>query len=246
MTEPGRGPIPPAGGPVQTHGPREDGPARPRPPAAPAFNAPRVVVWLVLATVAMHLVLHYGGVQIQAWLFELLALIPIRFSVRENWGVNWAATLASPLGHALVHLDWMHLIVNMGMALGFGAAVARRASARGFLALYGLSVFVGAAAAVALDPMSQIPRIGASGGVSGLMGAVCAMGLAQARGGPMAPPPFHRPGLAISFSLIFFAMNLGFAILSARLGIAWEAHVGGFVAGFVFCRWVDRGQQALI
>ena len=267
---PPRGSVPIAGGPRQDAPSAQDGALEPvearspetpdgtasdqdrRPPQphleprkAPVFNAPPVVLAVLALTAAVFLALHYGGRAVAAPLFEHLALLPIRFTTTGGPSYDWVATFASPLGHALLHADWMHLIVNMGLLLAFGAALARRAGAGGFLAVYILSILAGALAVVALSPQTTIPTIGASGGVSGIMGAICQMGFAQARGGPIAPAPFHRRGMALTYSLSFFAINLVMALFSSRLGIAWEAHVGGFLAGLARAPLFDHRQMAL-
>lgn len=209
---------------------------------APIFNAPRTVLGVVGLTALIFLVSHYANEEVANLLFAHLVLLPIRFLSTQNLAYDWTATLLSPLGHALLHANWMHLIVNMGLLLGFGTALTRRAGAAGFLAIYFASVLAGGALYVALAADPQAPVIGASGGVSGVMGAICQMGFAQMRGGPLAPAPFHRRGMAMTYSLSFFSINLVLAIFAAQIGIAWQAHLGGFAAGFLLNMLLDKRQ----
>lgn len=237
-------PLPPAlfadiGSPIPR---RPGGPSEPPREDGPVFNAPREVIGVVLATTLVFLAMHYGGEAVFSWLFEHLALFPIRFTAEGGPSHDWIATILSPIGYAFLHADWMHLIVNMGLLLGFGTALARRSGALGFLFLYVISILAGAALYIGLSPDAQVPAIGASGGVSGVMGAICQMGFAQMRGGPLAPSPFHRRGMAMTYSLSFFLINLVFAIFSDQFGIAWQAHAGGFLAGFLLASRLDHRQ----
>lgn len=243
-------PIPPVmiadiGSPV----PRQPGGGGGGPPSepppqdeAPVFNAPRVVLGVVGLTALVFIATQYASQDIANLLFAHLVLLPLRFLSAENLAYDWTATILSPLGHALLHANWMHLIVNMGLLLGFGTALTRRAGAAGFLMIYAASVLAGGALYVALAADPQAPVIGASGGVSGLMGAICQMGFAQMRGGPIAPSPFHRRGMAVTYSLSFFSINLVLAIFAAQVGIAWQAHLGGFVVGFLLNILLDKRQ----
>ncbi|MDP4021731.1 rhomboid family intramembrane serine protease [Methylobacterium sp. NEAU 140] len=165
-------------------------------------------------------------------------------------------TLAS---YALLHGSWMHVIFNTVWLAAFGSPVARRCGAWRY-GLIGLAGTVaGAFLHVAIDPLSAAPLIGASAGVSALM-AAAARFVFQPPVSAYAPPgqtPPHRPAetipellrnrTAVSFLAIWLVTNLLFGVVSMPLltessAIAWDAHLGGFVAGFLLFPYIDPRQ----
>ena len=134
-------------------------------------------------------------------------------------------------GHTLLHGDWMHAGINAVMGLAVGAPVARAAGSgaggvgRFVLVFFG-AAFAGAVAYFVLSPAQGPAAIGASGGVSGLLaGALLTM---QASGGKI----FSRQFLMASLGFGLANLLLAFVGPSAfGFGIAWQAHLGGFVGG---------------
>lgn len=171
----------------------------------------------------------------------------------------------SPLTYAFLHADWTHLAVNGLWLAAFGAPVARRVGAGRFLALFAVASIGGALAHYLTRPVDLAPVIGASAAVSGLTAAAlrfifqpgAPLG-AQFWFGPLSPDEAARqPALSlgaavrdrrvIQFATIWFAINLAIGLLARPLGIsdygiAWEAHIGGFVAGFLLFRLFDPPQ----
>jgi membrane associated rhomboid family serine protease len=155
----------------------------------------------------------------------------------------------TPFSYALLHADWTHVGVNSLWLAAFGAPVARRLGAVRFLLLMLVTAAAGAAAHFATHRYDLMPVVGASASVSGAMAAavrfVFQPGAPLSRQGGMS---FHQPALplrrvltdgrTLPFLLIWFGVNLVFGLASAPLGItegpvAWEAHVGGFLAGLL-------------
>src|SRR5262249_56747689 len=85
--------------------------------------------------------------------------------------------------YALIHANWLHLVVNAVWLLPFGSAVARRFAGSRFLAFFVVTAAAGAALHLATHAGEQFPMIGASAVVSGTMAA--AMRFAFQRGGPL-------------------------------------------------------------
>lgn len=155
----------------------------------------------------------------------------------------------TPLTYTLLHADWMHVGVNSLWLVAFGSPVARRFGSGRFLALMAICAIAGAAAHYIAHAYDLQPVIGASAAVSGAMGA--AVRFVFQPGAPlggMGGGSFHQPALplrrvltdgrTLSFLLVWFAANLIFGLISAPLGIsegpiAWQAHVGGFLAGLL-------------
>ncbi|GJE78347.1 rhomboid family intramembrane serine protease [Methylorubrum suomiense] len=180
-----------------------------------------------------------------------------RYLVSDPSAMPWTF-----VSYALLHGSWMHLIFNSVWLAAFGAPVARRYGALryGLLALAG--IVAGAGLHLVLDPESAMPLVGASAGISALMAAA-------ARFVFQPPPPFAaaapwhlppRPPLqtipellqnrtAMLFLGVLLGTNLLFGLLALPLGgsegpIAWDAHLGGFVAGFFLLPLMEpRGRR---
>jgi membrane associated rhomboid family serine protease len=130
------------------------------------------------------------------------------------------------LTYALLHGGLMHLIGNMMVVLSLGGVAVARVGQAGFVLLYTLSV-IGGAAGFALLSSSNSPMVGASGAVFGLLGAwkYWEWQVRRARNMSQRPVWMSLAGLATINLVMWFA-------LSGLL--AWEAHLGGFVAGVLF------------
>ncbi len=130
------------------------------------------------------------------------------------------------ISYAFLHGGFLHLIGNMIAVLALGGIAVARIGARGFLLLYALSA-IGGAAGFALLSNSTAPMVGASGAVFGLIGAwkFWEWQLRQHLGATMRPLWRSLIGLALLNVILWLA-------LSGLL--AWEAHLGGFVAGVLF------------
>ena len=232
QTDPKRGPF--------------DGPARPKGP--PIFNMPSIITWTVGTIIVAHLVRLAVSRPVEAFLFEKLAYIPARFSLDGGLSYDWAATLLSPIGYTLLHADFMHLFMNMAFLMAFGSVVARRMSETWFLILYAVTAVGGVACLQVLSPESSAVVIGASGAVSGMVGAVAAVAFRRNPRSPALPRPFNTPQSAGAFILVWVGLTVVFGLIpAAAFGIdgriAWEAHLGGFAAGFILMPFLDmRGK----
>lgn len=128
--------------------------------------------------------------------------------------------------YALLHGGLMHLIGNMIVVLALGGIVVARIGQQGFLLLYLFSA-VGGGLGFALLSNSDAPMVGASGAVFGLLGAwkFWEWQMRKHTGRDMRPLWRSVIGLALLNLVLWLA-------LSGLL--AWEAHLGGFIAGAVF------------
>jgi membrane associated rhomboid family serine protease len=161
------------------------------------------------------------------------------------------------LTYALLHGSWTHVLVNGVWLAAFGTPVARRCGALRFLALGGVCAVAGALAYWLANPPSIVPMVGASAAISGWMAAAArfVFGPGRAPLGRGMQEAHLRPrqtivemarnrGAAV-FLVTWFASNLLFGLAAAPLGIAdaavaWEAHIGGFLAGLILFPWLDR------
>jgi membrane associated rhomboid family serine protease len=115
-----------------------------------------------------------------------------------------------------------------------------------FVAFYVLSGLGAALAQVAADPMSEIPMVGASGAISGVMGAYLVL-FPRVRVYTMVPLGFflHRMALPAWVMLIYWMALQFFGGITSIVaedggGVAFWAHIGGFVAGVVLIKVFER------
>ena len=125
----------------------------------------------------------------------------------------------------------MHLIGNMLYLWVFGDNVEDAMGHARFVAFYLICGIAAALAHTLADPASQIPTIGASGAVSGVLGAYLLLHPKARVLVPIWIVPVYLPAFVL---LIFwFAFQIVFAATSeaGAPGVAWWAHIGGFLAG---------------
>lgn len=166
------------------------------------------------------------------------------------------ADIWSPLSHSFLHGDWTHLGLNVVWLLAFGTPVARRIGATAFLAFSASGAAAGAGLFFLVNPDLMVPVVGASGIVSALMGGACRFAFASMgrRSFGQGEGPLLSLGQALSdrtvlfFILIFFATNIltasGLAgFIDGGASVAWEAHLGGFIFGFLAFGLFDGGAR---
>jgi len=221
------------------------------PPRQPIFRAPAVVLWLIGLLAALHLARISRPVLSDALVYEY-GLYPLRYSHAfleshmANPGTLWERVVPF-LSYLGLHGSWTHLIINCLWLLAFGPIVARRFGNVLFL-LFFLACGVAAALCyLALNWGSPVPVVGASGAISGLMAAAIRMLPGQApwvtqSEAPLAPLLSRQ---ILVFSAIWAAINVLTALTGLGVGgesglIAWQAHLGGFLAGLLLCGPLDR------
>ena len=156
-------------------------------------------------------------------------------------GVNSTHELAipwwlTPFTSALLHGNWLHLIVNMAVLLFVGSQVERVIGGSAMLFAYIVGALVACAAQYAVEPMSIIPMIGASGAISALFGlyALFFGRPKQVTRNMRANRWIHVLWLLATWVLLQWAA--GFVAGGQGILLATPAHIGGFIAGILLQR----------
>lgn len=215
----------------------------PRRPSQPFLLLPWPVTVLIGLLAACYAAFVFAPPTLQAEILYRFAFIPADYTSGQIDG-RPAALLALALPfftYVFLHGSLSHLAINSVWMLPFGAIVARRYHAGVFFLFFFLCAAAGAATHMAFNWGSPLAVIGASGGISGLMGAgFRLMGPPSALTG-RGPDP-HQP-LAPILSpriLLWTAVWVGINIFAGVTGlgtgaqirlIAWQAHLGGYFAG---------------
>ena len=201
-------------------------------------------------------------------LLKLFAFIPARYDTALlpegalPGGIG--AQVWTFVSYALIHADIPHLAINSLWFVPFGSAVARRFGTARFLLFFAATAAAGAGAHLITHAGEESPVIGASAAVSGMMAA--AIRFAFQPHGPIAlwqqkdERAYHIPALPLLsalrdpriliFLVVWFGLNLLFGfgslpLVGAGQSVAWEAHIGGFLAGLLLFSLFDPVPRAI-
>ncbi len=169
----------------------------------------------------------------------LFGLVPARYLHPD-----WAAQAGYPHSYLpfvttmFLHGGWLHVIGNMWFLAIFGDNVEDRMGPLRFLVFYFVCGIAAGVTHVITNPSSTVPAVGASGAIAGVMGAYVAL-FPRARIVALFPiffwPVFFQvPAflyIGLWFAMQFFSGVAAIASPQAVGGIAFWAHVGGFVSG---------------
>lgn len=217
-------------------------------PREPFLNAPASVLGLIGIILAAHAARVFLPEATSEQILENYALIPARY-VASVWAAQGGApvslwdAIAPFIGYQFLHADWVHVGVNSIWLLVAGTPVAKRLGWLRFLILFLVCGGVAGITFVALHWADLTAAIGASGAVSGMMGAAIRIFYGE-RGTPPAEALPTQPlaplfsGAIIFFSAIWCVANViagltGLGTTGAMQAVAWEAHLGGYFAGLI-------------
>ena len=200
---------------------------------------PPVMTWLLIATNCLMFLLQnsLSPADLEEFLRDF-ALIPARYTAGFVDGDVSVADLLPFFTMMFLHGGWLHLILNMWTLWLFGPTVEDRLGHGRYLAFYLACGLAASIAHVVFNPTSIVPALGASGAIAGVLG--CYMRLfPMARVVVVVPIifiPLFFEVYAFVFVGLWFLVQLfqGTAELLLGIsagGVAWWAHVGGFVAG---------------
>ena len=235
---------------------RTSGVPKQRPPTRhhePMFNVPMVVLVIIGLCVAVYLAQAYVLNDSQnLMLLYNAAFIPVLYTGQYDF--DWFM-LSRPFTYTFLHGSLAHVAVNMVWLAAFGPPLANRFGAARFAFFFAMTGLAAAALFWAIHPFMEAPLVGASGSISGMMGAAARFGFHMDRSSGKsafagAPLPFSvvvRSRSVMTFLAVWMVINLVTGLVGLGAGgsdqIAWEAHIGGFLVGFFALRFFDRGSQ---
>jgi membrane associated rhomboid family serine protease len=224
----------------------------------PIFNVPRAVLIAAAVMVVIQVVRTLLPDEIDVQVLLSLAFIPARYSgsAAELPG-GYLTAVTSFVTYIVVHGSWMHLLVNVLWMLAFGTAVARRIGTLGFFEFSILCGIAGALTHLVFHWGEMAPVVGASAAISGQMaGALRFIFFAKREPGERMPDfvgaPLANLGETlrdrriIGFLIFWVVLNAYFGLTAISFGgasdggIAWEAHIGGFLCGLLTFGFFDR------
>ena len=202
-----------------------------------AGTTPIVTIVLIAANVLLFLFELSLGSRLNAFMMSA-AFIPARIAEGGISVGDLGTGLQSGLLSMFLHGGWGHLLGNMLFLWIFGDNVEDRLGHGRFLAFYVLCGYAATFAHFWANPGSPVPAVGASGAISGVLGAYLFLH-PQARIDTLIFLGFFAriiPVPAWVFLPFWFLMQFFSGIASLRVaeatgGVAWFAHIGGFIAG---------------
>jgi membrane associated rhomboid family serine protease len=218
---------------------RDENPAILTPVVTLALIVANVAIWVVVQGMGSEVTLARSVCELGLIPGDLLGRLPAGTALPVGGGMSCVVESGTPwltlLSSMFLHGGWLHLLGNLWFLWVFGNNVEDAMGHGRFLAFYLLSGLAAAGAQVALEPGSAVPMVGASGAISGVMGAYAIL------------YPRVRIHTLVVLVVLFFRVAipawvmLGYWLLlqlaSSTVqevgGVAFGAHIGGFLAGAV-------------
>jgi membrane associated rhomboid family serine protease len=210
----------------------------------PVRGLPFVTTALILACMAVYLWQLSLPVGAKQAAITLLGFLPgVLFGHASIEGEPWVSPAGSIFTAMFLHGGFFHLATNMIFLWIFGDNVEDRVGRGRFIAFYLICGALAALAQALLDTRSTVPMIGASGAVSGVLGAYVML---YPRANVLVAMPFLLARIpALVMLVLWFAGQLARSLLiePGAAGVAFTAHVGGFIGGAVLVRWFLRDRR---
>jgi membrane associated rhomboid family serine protease len=165
----------------------------------------------------------------------------------EPWGVSWLTAM-------FLHGSWDHILGNMLFLMIFGKNVEDAFGHLGFLAFYLVGGFVATATQTVMTLLggsatdATVPTLGASGAIAAVLGAYFILyPRSQVRGLLGIIPARFSAWVFLGAWFLYQLIEANVGMFSARAnggGVAFFAHVGGFLFGLIVTLWLYRGGRA--
>jgi membrane associated rhomboid family serine protease len=238
---------------------------RPAPPREPILTLPGALTAYVLLLAFFHLRVLLP-VDLENWTIDVFGFIPKRYDstlLAIEFPGGEGAKVWTFVTYSLLHANLSHIGFNVLWLLPFGSALARRFGAIRFFLFMAVTAAAGALAHLVTHEHALAPMIGASASVSGTMAAAIRFAFVRGsflsfnRGDADAAAKVPalslmralRDGRVLGFLGVWFAVNIIFGVGSIAIGtdgasVAWQAHIGGFLAGLVLFALFDPVPRA--
>lgn len=184
----------------------------------------------------------YGALSLLAnpaltvWIYYMFGFVPGAYT--GAFPLGWNAFTA-PFTYIFLHGSWLHVAMNVGMLLAFGAGMERWLGSLRMVLFFLICGALAAFVQLVFTPASTMPIIGASGALSGLFGGALVM---MQRAGALGNGP---KGL-LPLAAVWIGLSVVFGLIGGPDGslIAWPAHIGGFVGGLALVRYALSPRRA--
>jgi membrane associated rhomboid family serine protease len=236
----------------------------PAPSREPLLTLPGALTAYVLLLAVIHL--SVLSPDLEDWTVAVFGFIPRRYDqtlLAAGFPGGEGAKVWTFVTYSLLHANLSHLGFNVLWLLPFGSALARRFGALRFFVFMAVTAAAGALAHLVTHEHALEPMIGASASVSGTMAAAIrfafvrgsflsfSRGDADAAAKVPAQPLWRalRDRRVLAFLAIWFGVNIVFGVASIAIGmegasVAWQAHIGGFLAGLLLFSVFDPVPRA--
>ncbi|WP_254493237.1 rhomboid family intramembrane serine protease [Bartonella sp. B1099] len=225
----------------------------PREPKESLLNVPLIIVVLIVFCLCLYCIPQYFfSHQLYIKSLEFFSFTPALF---KRDPIAFFYTMVS---YSFVHGSFKHVTLNMVWLLIFGSPLVRHFGVLRFLIFWVLTAVIAVLTYFTFHQESVISLVGASGAVSGMMGAIARYGFPNGLGvnaqheKPLGTLLSIKKALCSKSVLIYISVWLAAdfiigisSILFEENGIsiAWEAHIGGFLMGFLLVGFFDVSQK---
>ncbi|MBP9040713.1 MAG: rhomboid family intramembrane serine protease [Anaerolineaceae bacterium] len=194
-------------------------------------------------------------VPVWTWIFVIINVLVflLELTAGEDFIISWSFIplrfLSDPAGDFItiftsmfMHGGWLHLGGNMLYLIIFGDNVEDRFGHFKFLIFYLLCGIAAMFAQMAVDPYSNVPNLGASGAIAGVLGAYLVLFPQRRVRVLLVRWIVYMPALIVIGGWILLQLLSSVGTAGATSGVAYMAHIGGFAAGIVLT-FIFRGRQ---
>ena len=218
------------------------------PRGEPVFLLPPLVTVLVGAMIVLVVLRSFLSPAADQDFVYAFGFVPDRYAAGGGW-IDYpgggGALAWTFLTYAFLHEGWAHLLINAAMLAALARPVLERTGSARFLAFFVAVTVGGALGHLAVAWGSEAPMIGASGAVSGLLGALLRFVFRPGwlpAGGVVESLKEPRVRGVIAALVV---MNVALVVFGTGLvggvggSVAWGAHLGGFLVGFLGFSWFE-------
>lgn len=206
----------------------------------PMFNLPVATKWMAALFIAVHIIVHFILNTDQFnWVMMNFAFIPAGYTSDIIQTPFWSKVI-SPFSYMTLHGNIMHLGMNGVMLLAFGSGLEKQIGAKHFLVFFIVCGICALIAHLIFNFSSANPLIGASGGLSGIFAGMLLILNKRGLLGTGKYGLWPIIGIWIGLSIMFGMVATPAGLTGDNAAIAWIAHLGGFLAGFLLLKPILR------